>query len=54
METIVNKDIELIEDEKEVNLILERYQEAKDGKTKSIDESIKDFMNRRELWKNLV
>ena len=54
MEAIVNNDIKLIEDEKEVSLILERYQESKDGKTKSIDESIKGFMNKRELRKNLV
>ena len=46
-----NKDIETQE---EVNLILDRLEEAKNGKVKTIEDSVKDFINEREVWKTLV
>lgn len=51
MNKIMNNDIETQE---EVDLILERLNEAKNGKVKSIDDSIRDFINERELWKTLA
>lgn len=54
MESILKENNIDIENEKETNLILERYDEAKNGKTKTIDESIKDFVNKREAWKSIV
>ena len=54
MKDIYDKKIKDIDTKKEVELILERYEEAKDGKVKSIDDFIKNFIIDRELWKNLV
>ena len=44
MDKILEKDIETKE---EVKLILERLEEAKNGKVKTIDDSVKDFINER-------
>lgn len=43
-----------IETQEEVNLILERLEEVKNGKVKTIDDSAKDFINKREVWKTLA
>ena len=44
MDKVLEKDIETKE---EVKLILERLDEVKKGKVKTIDDSIKDFINER-------
>ena len=51
MNNVLEKDIET---QVEVNLILERLEEAKNGKVKTIDDVVKDFVNEREVWKTLV
>ena len=51
MDKVLEKDIETKE---EVKLILERLKEVKNGKVKTIDDSIKDFINEREVWKTLA
>ena len=38
-----------IETQEEINLILGRLEEVKNGKVKTIDDSIKDFVNEREV-----
>ena len=43
-----------VETQEEVNLILERLEEVKNGKVKTIDDSVKDFINEREVWKTLA
>ena len=45
MDKVLEKDIETKE---EVKLILERLEEAKNGKVKTIDDSVKDFINERD------
>lgn len=54
MDTILNKNITKvdIETEEEVNLILERQKEAREGKVMSVDDSIKDFIVKRNAWEN--
>ena len=54
MDTILNKNITKvdIETEEEVNLILERQKEAREGKVMSVDDSIKDFIVKRNAWKS--
>ena len=47
MDIVLEKDIETKE---EVKLILERLEETKNGKVKTIDDSIKDFISEREVW----
>ena len=44
MDKVLEKDIETKE---EVKLILERLDEVEKGKVKTIDDSIKDFINER-------
>ena len=44
MDKVLEKDIETKE---EVKLILERLEEAKNGKVKTIDDFVKDFINER-------
>ncbi len=51
MDKVLEKDIETKE---EVKLILERLEEVKNGKVKTIDDSVKDFINEREVWKTLA
>ncbi len=51
MDKVLGKDIETKE---EVKLILERLEEAKKEKVKTIDDSVKDFINEREVWKTLA
>ena len=51
MDGVLEKDIETKE---EVNLILERLEEVKNGKVKTIDDAVKDFVNEREVWKTLA
>ena len=51
MDKLLEKDIET---QKEVNLILDRLEEVKNGKVKTIDDSVKDFVYEREVWKTLV
>ena len=51
MDKVLEKDIETKE---EVKLILERLEETKNGKVKTIDDSVKDFINEREVWKTLA
>lgn len=54
MKTTYDKNIKDVETKEEVDLILERLGEVKSGKVKTIDDSIKDFINERELWKTLA
>ena len=56
MDTILNKNITNadIETEEEVNLILERQKEAREGKVMSLDDSIKDFVVKRNAWKSIL
>lgn len=49
--TLVNKKQETDE---EVRLILERQKEARDAKTMSLDDSIKDFVTKRNAWKSIL
>ena len=51
MDRVFEKDIETYE---EVKLILERLEEVKNGKVKTMDDSVKDFINEREVWKTLA
>ena len=51
MDNVLEKDIE---NQDEVNLILDRLEEVKNGKVKPIDDAVKDFVNEREVWKTLV
>ena len=51
MYRVFEKDIETYE---EVKLILERLEEVKNGKVKTMDDSVKDFINEREVWKTLA
>ena len=51
MDKVLEKGIETKE---EVKLILERLKEVKNGKVKTIDDSVKDFINEREVWKTLA
>ena len=51
MDKVLDKDIE---SQEEVNLILERLEEVKNGKVKTIDDAVKDFVNEREVWKTLA
>lgn len=44
MDKVLEKDIETQE---EINLILERLEEVKNGKVKTIDDAVKDFVNER-------
>lgn len=46
MDKVLEKDIETQE---EINLILERLEEVKNGKVKTIDDAAKDFVNEREV-----
>ena len=46
MDKVLEKDIETKE---EVKLILERLEEVKNGKVKTIDDAVKDFVNEREV-----
>ena len=46
MDKVLEKDIETQE---EINLILERLEEVKNGKVKTIDDAVKDFVNEREV-----
>ena len=54
MNKALNVDLKDIETQDEVDLILDRLKEVKNGKVKSIDDSIKKFINERELWKTLA
>ena len=56
MDTILNKNITNadIETEEEGNLILERQKEAREGKVMSLDDSIKDFVVKRNAWKSIL
>ena len=56
MDTVVNKNITNVdmETEEEVNLILERQKEAREGKVMSLDDSIKDFVVKRNAWKSIL
>ena len=54
MEATLQNETLNIEDERETNLILERLDEMKNGKVKSLDESIKNFIEERDLCKNIV
>lgn len=56
METVLekNKSIKNTENEAEVNLILERQKEVREGKVMSLDDSIKDFVNKRNAWKSIL
>ena len=49
MDSVLNKNITEvdIETDEEVNLILERQKEAREGKVMLIDDSIKDFIVKR-------
>lgn len=53
MDTVLKKDID-IETKEEMDLILERLEEVKSGKVKTIDDAMKDFINEREVWKTLA
>ena len=54
MNKILDDESNNLETQEEVDLILERLEEVKNGKVKSLDDAIKDFVNERELWKTLV
>ena len=56
MEAIIEKNVRInnIENEEEVNLILERQKEAREGKVMSLDDSIKDFLIKRNAWKSIL
>lgn len=56
MDTILNNNITKvdIETEEEVNLILERQKEAREGMVMSVDDSIKDFIVKRNAWKSIL
>lgn len=49
-----NKIDNITESDKEVALILERQKEAREGKIKSLDDSIKDFVVKRNAWKSIL
>ena len=53
MDKKLEKNID-IETQEEVDLILERLDESKNGKVKTIDAAMKGFINEREVWKTLV
>lgn len=44
----------VIENEQEVALIMERLEEAKSGEVMPLEESIKKFISEKETWKSLV
>ena len=46
MDKVLEKDIETQE---EINLILERLEETKNGKVKTIDDAVENFVNEREV-----
>lgn len=43
-----------VETAEEVQIILDRQKEAKSGKVMSLDDSIKDFVIKRNAWKSIV
>ena len=53
MNTILKKNTN-IETQEEIDLILERLEEAKSGQVKTIDDAMKDYINEREVWKTLA
>lgn len=53
MDKTLEKNID-IETQEEVDLILERLEEAKNDKVKTIDDAMKDLINEREIWKTLA
>lgn len=56
MEVILDKNESRknMETEAEVNLILERQKEAREGKVMSLDDSVKGFVNKRNAWKSIL
>lgn len=56
MEVVVEKNNinNYLETDDEVRLILERQREAREGKVKSLEDSIRYFIEKRQAWKSIV
>lgn len=52
MDKTLEKNID-IETQEEIDLILERLEEAKNDRVKTVDDAMKDFINEREVLKTL-
>ena len=51
---IMDTKLKDIESKEEVELILNRFEEVKNGNFMTIDDSIKAFIDERQLWKSLA